>query len=211
MTGRQQQGAGFDPSRLLHGGGNYRFSEDRDSFTQKLITIKMYGQITEGLRTIWMDGRAHPPVYAPHPFLGFSKGKYEGNVLAAQSTHPKRNWVRSNGQPFSREATLVEHFVRHGDWITYAKVITDPFYLSEPLLRTTNMRRVTRDPDAWLNACDDGEQVIGRPVDQVPQYLFRKNPDLREYTDKFFLQLLSSLDEKRRTGYTRTRSCRRRV
>jgi glyoxylase-like metal-dependent hydrolase (beta-lactamase superfamily II) len=193
MTGRQQQCAGYDPTRLLHGGGNYRFWENRDPFTQKLISLGMYGQITEGTRTIWMDGRPHPPAYAPHTFLGFSTGKYEGSVLTVYTTHIKRNWIRTNGVAFSSEATLVEHFIRHGDRITYVTVLTDPVYLSEPMLYSTDMRRLPRQPDAWLYACDDGEQVIGRPVDQVPNYPFGKNPYLREYADKVKLPLLGAL------------------
>src|SRR6516165_10733439 len=77
----QQQCAQYSPHFLLHGGGNYRFWEERDPHTQRLIAIKMYGQIAEGMRTIWMDGRPHPPAYAQHTFLGFSTGKYEGNTL----------------------------------------------------------------------------------------------------------------------------------
>jgi len=193
MTGRQQQCAGYDPTHLLHGGGNYRFWEERDPFTQKLIAIKMYGQITEGTRTIWMDGRPHPPAYAPHTFLGFSTGKYDGNVLTINTTHLKRNWIRSNGVAMSSLATLVEHVIRHGDRITYVSIYTDPAYLSEPYVRETDMRRLVRQPEAWLYACDDGEQVIGRPVDQVPNYPFGKNPYLTEYANKYKLPLLAAL------------------
>ena len=64
----QQQCAQYSPHFLLHGGGNYRFWEERDPHTQRLIAIKMYGQITEGTRTIWMDGRSHPPAYAQSSF-----------------------------------------------------------------------------------------------------------------------------------------------
>jgi cyclase len=193
MTGRQQQCAQYSPHFLLHGGGNYRFWEDRDPFTQKLIAIKQYGQITEGLRTIWMDGRPHPPPYAQHTFLGFSTGKYDGNVLTVYTTHLKRNWIKANGMTQSDQATMVEHFIRHGDRITYVSVLTDPVYLSEPLMRTTDMIRSTRNPDAWLYACDDGEQVVGRPVDQVPGYLYGKNPYLREYAEKYKIPLLAAL------------------
>src|SRR5262245_58436349 len=42
MTGRQQQCAQYSPHFLLHGGGNYRFWEERDPYTQKLIAIKQY-------------------------------------------------------------------------------------------------------------------------------------------------------------------------
>src|SRR5437667_2940123 len=72
MTVRQQQCAAYDPSRQWHGGGNYRFWDERDPVTQRLIAIRIYGQITEAQRTIWMDGRPHPPAYAKHTWLGFS-------------------------------------------------------------------------------------------------------------------------------------------
>ena len=193
MTERQQQCAQYSPHFLLHGGGNYRFWEERDPFTQKLISIKMYGQITEGTRTIWMDGRPHPPAYAPHTFLGFATGRYEGNVLTVYTTHMKRNWIKANGMTQSDQATLVEHFIRHGDRITYVSVLTDPVYLSEPLMRTTDMARATRNPDAWLYACDDGEQVVGRPLDKVPNYLYGKNPYLREFSDKYKIPLFADL------------------
>ena len=86
-TLRQQQCMAYEPTRLLHGGGNFRFWEERDPYTQRLIAIKMYGQTTEGTRTVWMDGRPHPPPYAKHSFLGVSTGKYEGNVLTIYTTH----------------------------------------------------------------------------------------------------------------------------
>ena len=81
--------------------GNYRFWEERDPHTQALVAIQMYGQIAEGTRTIWMDGRPHPPAYAQHTLAGFSTGKYEGNMLvhtrptssAAGSGPPE--WLRA--------------------------------------------------------------------------------------------------------------------
>jgi cyclase len=192
-TLRQQQCIAYEPTRLLHGGGNFRFWEERDPFTQRLIDIKLYGQITEGTRTVWMDGRAHPPPYAKHSFLGFSTGKYEGNVLTVYTTHLKRNWIRTNGVAMSDQVTMVEYFIRHGDKITYTTVITDPVYLTEPLTRASIMRRNVRNPDAWLYACDDGEEILDRPDDQVPNYLFGQNPSLREYSEKEHVPLFGAL------------------
>lgn len=192
-TSRQQQCIAYEPTRLLHGGGNFRFWEERNPFTQQLIDIKLYGQITEGTRTVWMDGRSHPPAYAKHSFLGFSTGKYEGNTLTVYTTHLKRNWIRTNGVAMSDQATLVEHFIRHGDSITYITIVTDPVYLAEPLIRSTAMSRNIRNPDAWLYACDDGEQILGRSDDQVPGYLFGANPYLREFADKYGIPLLGAL------------------
>ena len=193
MTVRQQQCAAYDPSRQLHGGGNYRFWDERDPVTQRLIAIRIYGQITEAQRTIWMDGRPHPPAYAKHTWLGFSTGRYEGNVLTVYTTHLKRAWLRSNGVPQSDQTTLVEHFVRHGDRITYMTVLTDPVNLTEPYVRSTNQLRSVRQPEAWLYACDDGEQDVGRRDDEIPSYLFGQNPYLREYADKNRIPLAASL------------------
>jgi len=192
-TLRQQQCMAYEPARLLHGGGNFRFWEVRDPFTQRLIAIKLYGQTTEGTRTVWMDGRPHPPAYAKHSFLGFSTGKYEGNALTVYTTHMKRNWIRTNGVAQSDQTTLVEHFIRHGDRITYMTIRTDPVYLTEPFIRTSEIVRYTKDPDAWLYACDDGEQIVGRRDDQVPGYLFGKNPYLREFADKYRIPPLGAL------------------
>jgi cyclase len=195
MTLRQQQCAQYSPHFLLHGGGNYRFWEERDPYNQRLISIKMYGQITEGTRTIWMDGRPHPPAYAQHTFLGFSTGKNEGSVLTVYTTHLKRNWIKANGMTQSDQATLVEHFMRHGDIITYVSVVTDPVYLAEPLIRSTEMSRSRRDPDAWLYACDDGEQILSRAHDptEAPNYLYGQNPSLREFSEKHQVPLLGAL------------------
>jgi hypothetical protein len=78
-----------------------------------------------------MDDRPHPPGYAQHTWSGFSTGTYEGNALTVYTTHLKRGWIRANGMPQSHEATLTEHFIRHGDRITYLSVVNDPVYLAE--------------------------------------------------------------------------------
>jgi len=193
LTIRQQQCSAYTPEFLLYGGGNFRFWEERDPYTQKLIAIRFWGQITEGNRTIWMDGRPHPPAWAQHTWMGFSTGKYEGNILTVYTTHLKRAWIRRNGMPQSDQTTVIEHFIRHGDRITFAFTVTDPIYLSEPLMRTTELLRATRDPEAWLYACDDGEQVVGRPDDKIPHYLYGQYPYLREYSEKYKVPLYAAL------------------
>ncbi len=61
------------------------------------------------------------------------------------------------------------------------------------MIRTSLFRRNDRNPDAWLYACDDGEQIIGRAPDQVPAYQFGANPYLREYADKYKIPLLGAM------------------
>src|SRR5437016_6197925 len=115
QTVKQQQCMGYVPPYFWYAPGNYRIWEERDPFTQRLVAYKFYGQIAQGERTVYMDGRPHPPAYAPHTFVGFSTGKYDGDILTVNTTHMKRGWIRANGVPQSDEAKITEHYIRHED------------------------------------------------------------------------------------------------
>src|SRR6266478_555860 len=184
QTLKQQQCMGYVPPYTWMSPGNHRIWEERDPFTQRLTAIRYWGQIAQVDRTVYMDGRPHPPAYAPHTFAGFSTGKFEGNILTVTTTHIKRGWLRANGAPQSDAATVTEHLIRHGDTVTVFAVVDDPVYLSEPMTKTSLMFRQPVAPDAWLYACDDSEQIPGRKNDYVPSHLFGQNPFLREYAVK---------------------------
>ena len=193
IQGRQHQCMGYIPPYTYNQPGNLRFWEERDPYTHRLLAIKHYWQISEGTRTIWMDDRPHPPEYAQHTWAGFATGKYEGNALTVYTTHLKRGWIRANGLAQSDEATVTEHFIRHGDRITYLSVVNDPVYLAEPFSRTYTLGRYVKEPDAWLYACDDGEQILGRREDQVESYFWGQHPFLREFGNKYNIPLLATL------------------
>ena len=95
--------------------------------------------------------------------------------------------------PYSDEATVVEKLVRHGDRITVFTVTKDPVFLDEPYSKTMINLRNIKDPTAWLYACEDGEEIIGRSEDKIPNRLFGKNPFFREWADKNGVPLLASL------------------
>ena len=195
MTLRENQCAGYVPPYFYFSIGNYRYWEERDPHTQQLVAIRTYGQITEGTRTFWMDGRPHPPAYAQHTWSGFSTGKWEGHILTVYTTHIKRGFIRANGVAQSDEATLMEHFIRHGDRITYFTVITDPVNLAAPMSKSVTFLRKDDDPGAWLYACDDGEQILSRSHDptEVPYYAWGKHPFEREFSQKFQVPLRAAL------------------
>src|SRR6185437_7049458 len=65
-------------------------------------------------RTIWKDRRPHPPATALHTAMGFSTGKWDGDILVVTTDHLKEGWVRRNGLTRSDSATVTEHFIRHG-------------------------------------------------------------------------------------------------
>ena len=174
--------------------GNFRIWEEREEHTQRLLAIHIWAQTTEGHRIVWMDGRPHPPAWAPRTFRGFSTGQFIGHSLVVRTTHMKSGALRrGNGVPQSDQATLTEFFVRHGDHLTNVTVVTDPVFLSEPIVRSNDFYRQPVDPGAWLYACDDGEQILDRAKDDVPHYRFGKQPFAREFAGRYKLPVAASL------------------
>lgn len=193
QTVRTEQCAGYTIPYAFYSPGNYRFWEERDPNNQRLIAIHMYFQTTEVNRTIWMDGRPHPPAWAAHTFAGFSTGEWKGNVLHVSTTHLKHGFIRGNGASQSDEATVYEALIRHGDRLTYLAETNDPVWLDGPFSKTViNVRNVI-DPTAWLYACEDGEEIISPDESKVEWYPWGKHPFLREYADKNHVPLLGAL------------------
>ena len=193
VTLRPHQCEGYVAPYQMRSTGNFRMWEERDSRTQRLVAIHVYGQTTEGHRIIWMDGRPHPPAWAPHTARGFSTGRFVGNALVVQTTHIKQGWVRRNGLPGSDQTTMTDFFMRYGEHLTNVTVANDPVFLSEPQIRSNDFARQPVDHGAWLYACDDGEQILDRPPDYVPHYLFGKQPYAREFAKKYNLPLAASV------------------
>src|SRR3990172_7788520 len=139
-----------------------RIWEDRDPESQRLIAIKQWIQNYQQLRTIWMDGRPHPSPNAPHTWMGFSTGKFEGNALVITTTHIKTGWIRRNGLVQSDLATAVEYFIRHGDHLTHTRILYD-VYVSEPLMHTTDFVLDTYYRGNWIYPCEYVEEIADRP------------------------------------------------
>ena len=176
-------------SYIYRGPLNLRIWEEKDPQSQRVIAIKHYISTYEQWRTIWMDGRPHPPESAPHTFMGFSTGKWEGNVLTVYTTHIKQGWIRRNGLPLSDQASLTEHFIRYGDIMTHVSIATDPVYLAEPLVKSEEFRLNTNEGLNWLYPCEPVEEIANRPPDYVPNYLPGENPFLHEFADKHHIPL----------------------
>ena len=78
LTLRHHQCDGYVAPYQMRALGNARAWEERDPKTHRLVAIHWFSQTFEGKRTIWMDGRPHPPAYAPHSWMGFSTGRFVG-------------------------------------------------------------------------------------------------------------------------------------
>ncbi|PWU03679.1 MAG: hypothetical protein C5B51_18455 [Terriglobia bacterium] len=169
----------------MRGLANMRVDNILDPVTQQVIAIHTRMNFQEMERTIWLDGRPHPPELAAHTFSGFSTGSWDGNMLNGYTTHLKESYMRRNGLPRSDKATFREHWVRHGNYLTVTTVITDPAFLTEPLVRS----------QTWL--LDPGQQLgrdvceyvpeIPKAADEIPHHLPESNPYLHEVADWYGL------------------------
>jgi hypothetical protein len=155
----------------------------KDEKTQQLEAVKIYISTYEQTRTIWMDGRPHPGPNAPHTWMGFSTGKWEGDMLTVYTTHIKQNWIRRNGVPQSDRATMTDHFIRNGDMLTHISVTRDPVYLTEALVKSENYALSPRElpQTAWLWVCQPVVEIADRPEGDVPAYMPGENPFMDEF------------------------------
>jgi hypothetical protein len=169
---------------LLGGPLNLRIWEERDNQSQKLLDVRMYISTYEQNRTVWMDDRPHPPEAAAHTWMGFSTGKWEGNTLTVYTTHLKEGFLRRNGLPESDQATLIEHFMRHGDVMVHVSEVTDPMTLTEPFVRTQVFRRISEEGQNWLYPCESVVEIANRPRGAVPHFLPGENPFIAEFANK---------------------------
>jgi hypothetical protein len=169
----------------LRGLGNMRVWREIETDTQRLIAFHMHWLAWDSERTIWMDGRPHPPDNAPHTWQGFSTGVWEGNTLTITTTHLKENYLRRNGLPRSDQAVLTEHWTRHRDYLTIVTVVEDPVFLTEPFVRSDNW---FLDPGQRLAifGCEYATEVP-KPVGTVPHHLPGTNANLREFADWYGL------------------------
>ncbi|HLK51713.1 MAG TPA: MBL fold metallo-hydrolase [Bryobacteraceae bacterium] len=167
------------------GPADLRVWKDVDPVTQRVVAYHTHVQWQAQERTIWMDGRAHPPADAVHTWQGFSTGKWEGPQLTVVTTHLKEGYVRRNGVPRSDRATLVEHWIRHGNFLTLVSIIDDPVYLTDPLIRTTNWEFA---PEQSIDPypCEVAEEVE-RKAGVVPHHLPGTNAFLAEFRAKYHL------------------------
>jgi cyclase len=167
---------------IYRGPLDLRIWQEKDPETQQVIAIRQYISTYSQFRTIWMDGRPHPPAWAPHTWMGFSTGKWEGEILTVTTTHLKTGWVRRNGVAMSDLATMTEHFIRHDDYLTHVMILYDPAYLTEPLIKTEDfVLNLHASNAAWVYHCRSAEEITGRAQGVVPQYLPGENPFIQEF------------------------------
>jgi len=163
-----------------------RIWEERDPQTQMILAIHIDISNFQQRRVIWMDGRPHPSPSAEHTWMGFSTGQWDGDALVVTTTHIKQMWHRRNGLPQSDQVRLTERFIRHGNVLTQMSYTDDPVYLTEPLVKTTNMLLNPRPltPQQLLYPCQAVVEIASQKRGAVPHYLPGENPFLVEVREQ---------------------------
>ena len=176
----EHQCAPYTLPYMFFGPNQFRIWEQRNPDTQELVAIEMYMGTYQQRRTIWMDGRPHPPEYAPYTFMGFSTGEWFGDMLTITTTHIKAGYYRRTGIPASDRLTVVEHWMRHGNVLSQVTIASDPVYLTEPYIRSQEFVLMERGNTNWLYNC---EYVMEVPTDknQLPHFLPGENPFKGEF------------------------------
>jgi glyoxylase-like metal-dependent hydrolase (beta-lactamase superfamily II) len=179
----EHQCAPYTLPYMFFGPNQFRIWQEHNVDTQELVAIRMHMGTYQQRRTIWMDGRPHPPEYAPHTFMGFSTGVWNGDILTITTTHIKAGYFRRTGIPASDRLTVVEHWMRHGNVLSQVTIATDPVYLTEPYMRSQEFVLMERGNTNWLYNC---EYVMEVPKDknEVPHYLPGANPWIGEFAAK---------------------------
>ena len=116
--------------------GGARILKEQDPLTREVRAYHV--QFMRSLdRPIFMDGRPHPPAWAPHTWTGFSTGQWVGNTLKVTTTHLKDGYLKRGGPQTSDLYTMTEYLSRHDDILTITTVVDDPVYLDEPYVQST--------------------------------------------------------------------------
>ena len=166
-----------------HSVGHQDIWKEMDPFTNAVIAWRMRLSWMGGQRTIWMDGRPHPPEGAPHTWLGFSTGEWDGSTLVVTTTHLKNTWFRRNGVPRSDKAYVIQYFTRLGNILTIVDHIYDSVYFTEPYVRSSDY---IFNPVGRMGTfvCETVEEAP-RDLGVIPHYLPGENPYLIEFYESF--------------------------
>jgi hypothetical protein len=108
----------------MRGLATLRIDSEIDPATQRLRAFRTRIGFQAMERTVWLDGREHPPPEAAHTFQGFSTG----------------------GIPFGERVALTEYFdtfkePNGTEWFVVTTIVRDAEYLEGPWVTTRNFKR----------------------------------------------------------------------
>lgn len=164
--------------------GGARILKEQDPLTRDIRTYHL--QFMRSLdRPVYMDGRPHPPGFAPHSWTGFSTGEWIGHTLRITTTHLKDGFLKRGGPQTSDLYTMTEFITRHDDILTIVTAIDDPVYLDEPYVHSTTY---VIDPTASVahETCNASSfaEMGGTDRHWVPHFLPGQNTAWTEWLEE---------------------------
>jgi hypothetical protein len=165
--------------------GGARITKEIDPVSRELVAYHV-NFVRSMDRTVYMDGRTHPPEYAAHTWEGFSTGEWDGNILVVTTTHHKEGYLRRNDVMYTDQAKITEFWTRHGDIFTMVGMIDDPIYLEEPWIFSISYKLdIHTELDYFPCTVVEGLNDSGR----VPHTLPGNHPHLTEWLPQFGIPL----------------------
>src|SRR5688572_30040557 len=163
------------------GVGGARILKDVDPISRETLGYRV--QFMRSLdRPIFLDGRPHPPAWAPHSWSGFSTGEWVGNTLKVTTTHLKDGYLKRGGPQTSDMLTMTEFITRHEDILSIVQVVEDPIYLDEPYVISVTY---SYDPNAGPSTENCSGSAFaengGRDRHWVPHFLPGQNSGIGEF------------------------------
>ena len=165
-------------------GGGLRITKENDPISRDLVAYHVQFFRAPD-RPIYMDGRPHPPEWAPHTWAGFSTAKFEGNTLVVTTTHLKESYIRASTALFSEKARATEYLVLDGDLMTVTTYLEDPVYMEEPHLQSISYRRNLHQELPYI-PCTVGVENV---QEGFPHFLPGRNPYIDDTARKKGLPL----------------------
>jgi cyclase len=161
--------------------GGARILKEQDPLTREIRAYHFQFMLSLD-RPVYMDGRPHPPAYAPHSWSGFSTGEWIGNTLKITTTHLKDGYLKRGGEQTSDMLRMTEFITRHDDILTVITVTEDPIYLDEPFVQSTTYVYDLNSSVA-MEACEASAfaQNGGTDRHHVPHFLPGQNTGLTEW------------------------------
>jgi cyclase len=151
-------------------GPNFHMGEVIDPKSRQLVAYTITGLFENANRTIWLDGRSHPSLFAEHPWSGFSTGVWERGMLKVTTTHMKQAFLQRNGIPSSPYGVMTEFFIRHGDRLMLISQVDDPIYLDEPMVRTSTFKWNPGQREPAIVQVEVAEELPDLKPGDVPHY-----------------------------------------
>jgi len=161
--------------------GGARILKEQDPLTRS-VSVYHFQFMRSLDRPVFMDGRPHPPAYAPHTWSGFSTGEWVGNTLKITTTHLKDGYLKRGGPQTSDMLTMTEFITRHDEILTIVTVVDDPIYMDEPYVESTTYTYDTTSTVA-TETCNASSFAENGGTDRhwVPHFLPGQNTALTEW------------------------------